>query len=416
MGIAENFSERLVYKEYATGVIAAGSQPDPTVDPGASGGQVWRHVTQSLALNKDSFRPNEKRQDRQRPIGRHGTRRSPGQVNGLLSPLTHAHAFEACFRGNWSSQPVAGAASNLTSVSASASQSRFTFGGGDPVAAGFRVGMIMRFSDLATVANNDKNFVILGFGGSNNREVTVYPPPENMSADTDFSVSTAGRQLIIPATGHVSRKFAFEVYNTDNDLSRLYTERRFGGFTINMPPNDNIQVTFDTLGRDRILLPEESGAFFGSPAAETSTRFCAGIDGLLRVNGENLGVVNALNLTFTLQPGGRSVLGSSVVPEIFLQDAQIGGNFSAFLEDFSIMEMFDAETEFQLLAYLPTGTEDDTAAMTLLLPNIKLTSNGESDDGSGGKLVNYDFEAGRYFGDEPGVESTSVQLFDTEVA
>ena len=148
-----------------------------------------------------------------RQIGdfRHGVKRVTGSLNGELSPGTYWDFVEAALRGTGTAA-VAKSEAELTSVAADNATSKFTFGGGDPVTEGYRVGMVIRFTNLSEALNNSKNFLITGFGATSNREVTVYPAPTTMGADTAFNVTSVGKRVFTPASGHVSRKFAIEHY------------------------------------------------------------------------------------------------------------------------------------------------------------------------------------------------------------
>ena len=107
MPLSENLNERLTYKFYSSGAITAGSEPVPATSPAATGGQILRHVSQTLSLSKTPIRPAEKRTDRQRAMGRHGSRRAGGAINGILSPSTQKELFEAVLRGTWTAAVTA---------------------------------------------------------------------------------------------------------------------------------------------------------------------------------------------------------------------------------------------------------------------------------------------------------------------
>lgn len=414
MSLAENISERLSYKFYSSGAITSNTEPVASTAPGASGGQVLRHVSHTLSLTKDTYQSNEKRTDRQISDFRHGVKRINGAINGLLSPSTYADFFQAATRGTWAAG-VSLSNTELTSAAADNATSKFTFGSGDPVALGMKVGDIMRFTNMSDVDNNARNFLILGFGGASNRDVTVYPAPDTMAADTSFNVVTVGKRLIVPASNHVSRLVALESYQTDLDIAQLYTECRVGGFNLNLPPTGNAEVGFNIIGRNRQVLSGASAPFFTAPTAETSTGICAAVNGLLRVNGVNLGVVTGLQIGMELSPNGPPVSGQNIVPEIFLGSAVVSGQFSAFFEDSSLLAAFDNESEIQLLAYLTADSALNAAAMAILLPRIKLGSANESDDGSGGKTVQYNFQALKYGGSGAGIDQTTIRIVDTEV-
>ena len=249
MSLAEGVQARVAYKAYATGAITSNSEATSSVDPGASGAQALRRVSCSINLAKDTYQSNEIRSDRQIADFRHGTRRVSGSVSGEFSPATYWDLFEAACRGTAAAGVTAGP-SDFTGCSADNATSKFIFVGGTPTTKGFRVGHIIRFTGLSDVDNNSKNFIILSFGGTSNREMTVYPAPDTMSADTSFTVAVVGQTLAVPSSSFVSRKFAFEVYDEDIDIARLFTECRIGGFTLNLPASGLATIEVPVMGRD----------------------------------------------------------------------------------------------------------------------------------------------------------------------
>ncbi|MFN4283517.1 MAG: phage tail tube protein [Alphaproteobacteria bacterium] len=415
MSLAENISERLSYKFYSDGVITPGSEPDPASAPGASGAQQLRFVSQTVSLAKDTYQSTEKRTDRQIADFRHGTRRAQGAVNGLLSALTYADWFEAALRGTWAAG-FSGGPSAFTSVAADNSTSKFTLGGGDPVASGLRVGMPIRFTGLSDAQNNDRVFVVTAIGGANNREVTVYPAPDTMTADTSFAVAQAGMRVFAPSTGHVSRKLALESYQDDIDVAILATELRLGGFNIGLPASGNATVDFSLLGRNERIYEDTDAPFFSSPTAQTNTGLFTAVNGLLMANGVAVAVLTGLQITLDLAANGPAVVGSNLVPEIFLGAANVTGNFTAFFENADLIANFQDEDEISLLAYVTATNDADPEAMTVYLPRLKLGGAQRGDDGSGGRVVQYPFQALKYVGAGPGIEQTTIQLCDTEVS
>lgn len=411
-GLAEAVSELLVYKLYATAVIDATTEPVASVDPAVTGGQVLRYVSHNLALTKDNYRPNEKRQDVQQVMGKHGSRTIPGTINGFLSPGTHADLFKAVMRNTWTAA-VTSTESDFTSAALDNTTATITFVSGDPVAKGFKVGMVTQFTNLATAGNNATNFVILGFSGGSNRVVNVYPAPITESADTAFTFASVGKTIINPATGKVDYKFAFEVNNPDLDLSRFYTECRMGGFDLSVSVNANVGLNFSLLGRNRQTLTGAAAPFFTSPTAQTTTDIQTSMSGLLRLNGATLGVVTGLNVKAELGPeAAKAVNAAGLVQGILLGDFVLNGDFTVFLTDGVVLNAFDAETEMELLAYLPTSNAVGAPAQTFYMPRIKINSNNESEVNKA-KAIQCQFEAARYFGATPGIPSTTLQIFDT---
>jgi hypothetical protein len=398
-GLAESVSERLVYKMYASSEIDSGTEPLIATAPGSTGGQVLRHVSHNLSLNKDSYRPNEKRQDTQQTMGKHGSRTVPGTINGFLSPGTHQDLFAAVFRSEWA-DTVELDETELTSVALDATAKTATFAGGDPVALGLRVGMQFQFDGLATSANNDKTFTILGFSGSNNRIVSIYPAPTTQAADTSFTL-VSSKFLTNPATQaeRTNYKFAFEVYNPDIDLARFYTEARIGGFDLSIGVNANVGLNFSLLGRNRKVLTGADAPFFTAPVAETSTDIPTAMQGLLMLGGSVIGVVTGANIKVDLGPeAAKAINPDGLVAGILL------GDFAAF----------DDETELSFLAFLPSSNAPDAPATTFYMPRIKINSNNESEVNKA-KAIQCQFEAARYFGNAPGVPSTTLMICDSAV-
>lgn len=416
-GLAESTRERLILKLYTDPDIDPVTEPDPTVAPGQSGGQILRHVSHNLGLSKDNYRPNEKRDDAQQTIGKHGSRTIPGTINGFLSPGTHKVPFAAVMRAEWT-EPLALDEGDLTSVAFDATAKTATFGGGDPVALGMRAGGSFEFGGLATAANNRK-YAILGFSGSSNRIVSIYPAPVTETADTGFTV-TAAPYLINPATDEdrTNYKAAIEVRNPDIALSRLYTELRFGGFDLSVGVNANVGLNFSILGRNRKVLTSvtsPTSPFFTSPTGETNTDIPTSMQGLLLLGGQVIGVVTGLNIKVELSPeAAKAENDEGLVAGILLGDFVCTGDFTVFLTNGTVLSAFDDETELGLLSYLPSTKAPTAPAQAFFLPRIKINSNNESEVNKA-KAIQCQFEAGRYFGSAPGVASTTLMITDTAI-
>lgn len=414
--LLEQVSERLVVKAYASPAIDASVAAVSATDLGTSGGQVLRHVSHNLSLNKETFTEDEVRTDRMRPMEKHGTRRVPGTINGLLSAKTYELLLSAALQGNWSVAAVSADETDFTSAAADAVTAKFTFAGGDPVVEGFRVGDIIRFTGLSAAGNNAKNFVILAFSGASNREVTVYPAPATHTADTAFGMTTVGRGITAPASGHVRRKLAFEVYNSDGDISRVFTEGRIAGFDLSIAPNQNARINFSGLWRNREVYSAGDAPFFTAPTAETETDVISSMDGILRIKGQTVAVVTGLSMAFNRAPTAPAQIHpQGLAAGVMLANAVVTGSFTAFLRDATFLDAYADQEEFELLAYLPASTVPASDAVVFYLPRIKLNSNNETTI-EGAKALECGFTAARYLGAAPGVESTVIRIVDTTIA
>lgn len=412
MSLAEGISARVTYKAYSTGVISSNTQPTSSSDPGASGGQILRRTSCSLNLSKDTYQSEEIRTDRQIGDYRHGTKRVQGSINGELSPGTYWDFVEAVCRGT-ESAAIAKTESDYTSVAADNGTSTFTLGGGAPVTDGYRVGMIIRFTNLSEALNNSKNFMITGFSGTSNRVISVYPAPTTMSADTAFNMTSVGKRVIVPASGHVSRKFAVEVYHSDLDLYRMFTECRVGGMNFDLPATGMAKVDIPMMGRDMESASGGSAPFFTSPTDVTGTGILAAVNGLVRVQGVNQGVITGAQINIDLSPSADAVVGQNFVPEIFLGRTQISGQFTAFFEDLTLVNYFKNETEVDVLLYLLASSADAADAMTIHLPKVKFGNAEIGLQNEQGVPITLPFTCLRYLGSAAGIDQTTAAFVDT---
>jgi hypothetical protein len=417
MSLAEGVARSIIYKAYATGVITANTQPVSTVDPAVGSAKILRRVSSSLKLAKDTYQSNEVRSDRQIQDFRHGVKRVTGSISGELSPATYFDFMEASCRGTKSSA-LSLSNTDFTSVTSDSATSKFVMAGGAPVTLGLRVGDIIRFTGLATTANNATNFLITGFGGASNREISVYPAPvTDAVADSSFSLTsngTSGKAVYVPSSSFVSRKFGFEVNSTDIDISQLYTECRIGGFTLNLPATGMGTIEVPVMGRDMEIYSAGDAPFYTSPTDATTTGCIAAVNGLLRVGGSTVGVVTGLNVNFNLNPSSDAVVGQDFVPEIFLGRANVTGQMTAFLQDATFLDYFKDEEEISVLAYLTTSSAAASPAMTIYLPRVKLGDADIATSGEGGQGITMPFQALKADGTNAGDDATTIRIVDTE--
>lgn len=421
MSLAEGVAARVAYKAYIDATITPGSEPAPGTDPGASGAQILRRVSSSLTLAKDTYQSAEIRADRQIADFRHGTKRVTGGVSGELSPQTYGDFFEAVLRGSWAAA-ISTDNTDFTSVAADNPTSKFTLVSGDPVTEGYRVGMMLRFTNLSEAANNSKNFVILAFGGTSNREITVYPAPTTMGADSAFNLTSVGQRVIVPSANHIARKFAVEIWNEDVDVARLFTELRVTGFNVQLPATGMATVDFTMMGRNMLPMggsdSPSDAPFFTAPTAATATGILAAVNGLLRIGGSTVAVVTAANIQVDLAGSSDAVVGSDLVPEIFLGRANVTGQLTAFFDNPDLIESFINEEEIELLVYLTASNDAAAQAMTFYLPRIKLGGADLQTQGEGGQSITLPFQALLSVADEAttGIPASTIQIADTQIS
>jgi hypothetical protein len=417
MTIAEGVQGRVTYKFYASAAINSTSEPVPATDPAASGGQILRRVSSTLNLQRDSYRSQERRSDRQIAGFRLGTKRGQGSITGELSPATYFPFIEASHR-HTSVASFSDSNTQFTSVVSDASTSTFTFGGGDPVTEGYRVGDIIRFATLAATANNGVNFMITGFSGTSNRVVAVTPAPvTDAVADTSFTVTRPGRSTHIPSTGHVSRKIAVEHWNEDIDVAELFTEGRIAGYRLSVPASGLVSIETMFGFRNSVLTSGASAPFFTAPTAPTTGNVCGSVNGLLRIGNAVVGVATGIEISCMAALGMEAVINSSnLVPEIFLGPSDVTGTVSAFFEDSSLISAFLNETESNILLQLGNGSPSTGDLVTIYLPRLIFSGADRPMDGDGGQTISLPFQALKYEGAAPGIEQTTIRVQDTAAA
>lgn len=414
MSLAENVSARVTIKPYATGVITSNSQPVSTVDPAVTGGQILRRVSSTLKLGKDTYTSNEVNSHRQVSDFRHGIKRvTGGVVSGEFSPGTYWDLFEGVLRCT-AAAAITASQSDFTSVSADNTTSKFTFTAGNPHTKGFRVGSIVRFTNLSDADNNTTNFLIAAMGGTSNREWTVYPAPDTMTADSAFTVVEIGQSMFMPASSHVSRKFAIEHYFSDIDIARLFTEVRLDGFNWQLPATGISTIDFTGMGRDMEVYTGGSSPFFTAPTAETSTGLAAAVNGALFFQGTRVGVCTGLNIQAALNASSDAVVGQNYVPEVFLGKLNVTGQATIMLEDATFINYFKNETEVSIVAFLTSNNDDTSPAASITLPRVKLGDADAPLSGEAGIIQTCPFTALKYATAGSGFDATTIRLHDTE--
>jgi hypothetical protein len=416
MSLAENVSARVAAKFYASGAITSNALATSSSDLGVSSAQVLRRTTCTLNLKKDTYQATEIDLTRQVNDFRHGKKWVDGSLNGELSPGTYWSFMEAAARGTKSASAVTATDSDLTSATGSNSGSTWVFAAGNPHTLGFRVGDVVQFTNLSVAANNSINFVILAMGGTSNRTWTVYPAPTDQTADTAFNLTTVGKSVYIPSSGHVSRKVGVEVYDTDLDIHRLFTECRVGGFKLNLPATGIATVEFPMMGRDMEADSGASSPFFTSPTAATTSGLFAAVNGLIRVGGVNIGVVTGASIDYSMEMTAPAVVGQNFVPEIFLGRSRVTGQLTAFFENLTLVNYFKNETEVEVLLYLTTSSSSAADFMTIYLPRVKMGGAEVSTDGEAGMAITMPFTALRYATAGSGIEATTLRITDALAA
>ncbi len=412
MTIAEGSAATLRYKFYTSGTMAAAAIADRSSDPGSSGGQLLRRVSAALNLRANATGSQEILPSRQTRSNRQTRRWVEGPVSGELSPGTYFDFQEAAHRDTGTTF-AAKSQTDYTSLAADNATSKLTLGGGNPVTDGLKVGDIITISG-ASVAGNNRHFLVLAFGGTSNREITVYPAPTDMAADTSFGLARPGLASAPPSSSHVKRKVLFERYNEDTDKSRIYEECRITGYRLNMPAEGNATFEFNVMGRNRATLSAGSAPFFAAPAAITDGNVVNTLNGAVYLGGTKIGLVTSINVTASLAADAPAVLGQAFPPDILL------GTFSAQVELGFLLDdadtaasIYENETEVTVIALLTAGDFGTTDAISICLPRVKINQADEPMQGEGSQPVSCQGVALEYTGSAAGLPTTTIRIVDT---
>lgn len=387
MALQPNPSSRLTYKAHSTGVITANTQPTLSSDPAAGSAQELRRVSSTLALTKKTYESEEQRTSRQVGDMRHGPKMVQGDIEGEASPGTYLDLIEAALRctkvATFDKTEV-----DVTSLAAANSASTLTLGGSTWAAQGYRVGDIVRPSNVA--AANCINFLIVALSGA---VATVHPAPTDMSADTSATITRLGNKMTIPASSHVDRKFLFEHYHSTIDIAELFSECRVNKFGLSVPASGMCKMMFGLTGRDKTVVTSGSAPFFTSPTGVTGSGIAAGVSGILSVAGTKVGIITGWDMSLEMGVDAPEVDGQDIVADIILGRSVVKGTLNVLLQDETFLNYFINETEFEVAAMLKTTSAGSSPCFGVFMPRVKVQASPVPLQGEGALRIAMPFQA-----------------------
>lgn len=360
------------------------------VVPSASGAQLLRRVDFPMNLSKDAFQSNEIRPDLQALDERHGVRRVSGTLNGELSPGSYAPYLGALLKRDFAAK-TAIAGLSIT-IAASASLWTLTRATGSWITDGVRLGMGVRLTaGTFNAANLNKNMFVVG--------VTALALTVSVMNGTALvaegpiasaTLSVPGKVTFVPTTGHTDKSYSVEEWFADNSLSQVYSGVKFTSAAIQLPPTGLATIGLSALGQD--LKVRGVTRYFTSPTAASSSGIVAAVNGILRVGAQTLASVTGLNFTIDANFTGDPVVGSNVVPTQFAGRVRVSGQFTAYLEDAVLRDLFVDEVPTSMLVVMTTDNTPAADFMSFAMTRVKLNS-AETSDGEGGITRTYGFSA-----------------------
>jgi hypothetical protein len=202
-----------------------------------------------------------------------------------------------------------------------------------------------------------------------------------------------GASIIVPATGHVRRKLLIERYNSDLDLSRIYTEMRVCGARFSIPAEGNVTVEMPFMGRNRVTSKGADAPYLVAPAAATTSEVCNTLSGSVSVDGVRVGLITAASINVNIANEAPAVLGQPFPPDILMGTADVSGQFTFLLDDDDTASViFEQETEVAVQLVMTNATTGGDS-ITIDLPRVKLNTGDEDVRGDLSQPVTASFQA-----------------------
>ncbi|KFC73197.1 hypothetical protein FG93_01941 [Bosea sp. LC85] len=343
-------------------------------EDGAAGAKVFRPNSGGLNLSKEPIRSNEIRRDGQVSRGRHGSRSVAGSYVGDLSHGSYDDFIEAVFRGSFQPELVLNEASaGLTSITTTANA--IVASAGSWITAGLRVGDIVRLTNHSTAANNGRNLRIVGLTASTITVAEVLTV--DAVADAAFSLTRPKKLLM----GTTPRSFSIEEREIDIDGSELFLGNRIGSMQLQLQPNGMATITFGVIGRDMEVKDGAASPYYAAPVATTSLGMTA-VEALIRLGGEDVLELTALDLTINLNAAGQPVVGSVLTPEVFTNQATVEGSITALKKDVSRVQQFLDEDVLSLHLMFTENEGEPRDFCSFFIGNITFANLAKSELGA----------------------------------
>lgn len=389
MPLESGVTQLVAYKAYASAAIA-----DPLVltEPGATGARYARRVSSSITPARSSFTSNEIRPDRQVATMRLGGESWQGAIQGEFCPADWFELLRGFCRGA-DIAAISDSNTEFTSAAFDNAAATVTFAGGNAVTEGYRVGDVIRFTNLTEAANNNVNFMITSIDGPG-RVLGIWPRPVTMTADTAFNVTRPGKKVLVPTSGHTERLFAFEHNHVLNDASDLFCEGRVSGFEIGLPAEGIATISVSAVGRGTNVKTGVNAPYFTSVTAAGTLGALTASAGFLRAGGTVEAVLESLTISGQMQAEAPRVAFTRYAPDIVLGRAVVTGSFTALFNDYTHVNRFINETEYAVQCYLPS---DNAAApfdfVSIHMPRVKTMNMSRPLQGEGVQRIQGQFQA-----------------------
>lgn len=382
----------------------------------ASGAQMYRRVTSTINMEKETYKSAELRPSMQRADFRHGLRSISGSISGELSVGTYQAFMESVLRAAASTAATSGSLVNLVTAAVTTGASgTFTRTTGSYLTDGFKIGMVVRWTGWTTTgaANNSHNFLITALTATVMTGTMLDGVPIGAKSNTDTVVCTEpGKHMSIPLTGHTRDYWTIEHAFTDITQSEQFKDCVFGSMNIKLPATGMATIEFPVLG---LGMDTSTAAYFTSPTAVTTGKALAAVNGAVYVAGTAVAYITGMDISINGNAtSAGAVVGSNQAPDITQGGVDVTGSMTVLFQDAVMRDYFVAETEISVIAVF---TADNTAAasfQSFVMPIVKIGGAGK-DDGEKGLVMTMPFTAVENTAGGTGVSSlaTTITIYDS---
>lgn len=359
---------------------------------GAAGARYLRRVTSDFNLTKETYQSEEIRVDYQMADFRHGVRSAEGTISGEVSPGSYTDLFAAALARDFTAG-VAITGAGINTAAGAGSTYTLTRGAGSYFTDGFRVGDVTRIT-AATGLNADhlnKNLLIVALTATVATVVVLNGSTLTVpGTGTAVSYSVTGKKTWVPQTGHTSDSFTVEEWFSNITQSEVYTGCKVDTVGISIPATGIATVDFGFMGKD--LAQTGTSQYFTSPTAQGSTGVCAGVNGVVVLNGSPVGFISDASVNISRNTTTATVLGSNSLADVFDGRCIVDGSLSIYFTDAVARNAFKDETEVSLIFTLTVNNTATSDFISLTLPRAKLNSFTKN-DGEEGIVASTDFQA-----------------------
>lgn len=379
----------------------------------ASGAQLYRRVTSTIDLKKDTYKSNEIRPSMQRADFRHGVRSVNGTISGELSVGTYQDFMSSVMRAAWA---ATGAYAAGIDVTAAATAPQFVDASGGFLTAGLKVGMVGRWTGFlggGATANNDRNFLITALTATNMTGVFLDGTAVVADAAGDSVTFTpVGKRISIPASAHTRDYWTIEHNFADITQSEQFTDCVFGGMNMKLPASGMATVDFPVLGLD---IDTSTSAYFTSPTAASSGDILAAVNGAIYVAGSAVAYITGMEININgnaTSVGG--VVGSNVAPDITPGGIDVTGSMTVLFQNAVMRDYFINETEVSVIAAFTTNNTATANFQVYAMPVVKI-GGADKDDGEKSLIMTMPFTAieDTAGGTGTATDATTITIYDS---